>query len=119
MCREKTREKHHNWKGGVHIKKSKGKEYRFILSRDHENSHSNGYVAEHHLVMIEYMGRLLKKKEMIHHKNGDSLDNRIENLELWSKSHPSGQRIEDKIEWCEEFLRDYAPQKLKETKCTK
>ena len=28
-----------------------------------------------------------------------------------------GQRIEDKIEWCEEFLRDYAPQKLKEAKC--
>lgn len=34
-------------------------------------------------------------------------DNRIENLELWSTSHPAGQRVSDKIEWCIEFLTDY------------
>ncbi len=34
-------------------------------------------------------------------------DNRIENLELWSKAQPSGQRVEDKIKWCKEFLKEY------------
>jgi hypothetical protein len=32
---------------------------------------------------------------------------RIENLELWSKSQPSGQRVEDKILWAIEILEDY------------
>lgn len=34
-------------------------------------------------------------------------DNRIENLELWSVSHPAGQRVEDKIMWAKEFLCSY------------
>ena len=39
--------------------------------------------------------------------NGDRLDNRIENLELWTTSQPSGQRVEDKIAWAKEFLAEY------------
>lgn len=64
--------------------------------------------------MEQVLGRPLRAGENVHHINGQRDDNRPENLELWSKSQPAGQRVVDKVAWAIEFLAMYAPEQLAE-----
>lgn len=70
-------------------------------------------IMQHRFVMEQYLGRPLEPHENVHHINGVRGDNRIENLELWSTSQPSGQRVPDKVSWAKELLALYEPDALK------
>lgn len=73
----------------------------------HPNANVNGCVLQHVFIMSEHLKRPLKKSENVHHINGIRDDNRIENLELWHRGQPCGQRVEEKIDWAKKFLEEY------------
>lgn len=66
-------------------------------------------VMEHRYIMSVKLNRPLYEDEIVHHIDGNRQNNDESNLELWSKSHPPGQRVEDKIKWAKEFLKKYEP----------
>lgn len=65
---------------------------------------------EHRLVMARQLGRPLLPGEVVHHVNGDRLDNDPRNLELWNTGQPKGQRVEDKLAFAYGLLRLYVPE---------
>ena len=73
------------WKGGM-VKTGDG--YLRIYHPFHPNVKGN-HVLQHRLVMEHLLGRYLRRNEIVHHRNGNKLDNRPENLVVVSSSYHS------------------------------
>ena len=87
-----TGKDHYAWKGG-RLKTTKG--YIDIYIPGHPHARGGKYVLEHRLVMEKKLGRYLERYEIVHHKNGIKDDNRLRNLELWTKHHLGGIKDKD------------------------
>jgi len=80
MSKNRSGNLNKNWKGGFLINDG----YKYIWRPKHPNSTQHGYVCEHRLIMEKKIGRVLTKNEVVHHKDGNRLNNSIENLKmLW------------------------------------
>ena len=98
---------HPRWKGGRYIDAAG---YVCVQVQTGE------YIREHRLVMEKHLGRKLSRTELVHHINGDKKDNRIENLELhsrsshpknhWENGHDFGRKPPIGIIHCPECQRD-------------
>lgn len=86
-----------NWKGGIF---KNGKYIGERLQNNHPRIKmaSNNNILQHRLIMAEHLGRDLEPWEIVHHKNGNKHDNRIENLELLTHSnHLQVTKMQQKI----------------------
>ena len=80
-------EKNPNWKYGR--KDIRG--YINVKQPEHPNASIAGYVPEHRLIMEKYLGRYLRKSEIVHHIDGNPANNKTENLRIENRStHPKG-----------------------------
>lgn len=81
---DKTGPNNPKWKGGI-ITDGRG---RFLIySPNHPNPSMFGtHVYRYRLVVEKYIGRFLKKEEIVHHKNGNYSDDRIKNLQVMTQS---------------------------------
>lgn len=71
-------EKCPNWKGGITTYNG----YKYIYMPTHPNANHYGYVAESRLIMEKHINKLLKPEEIVHHIDGNILNNNINNLYL-------------------------------------
>ncbi|WP_328186910.1 HNH endonuclease signature motif containing protein [Marinobacter sp. OP 3.4] len=74
--------------------------YRMLLALGHPDADSKGYIREHRLVAEQKLGRRIREDEIVHHLNGDKLDNRPDNLEIMTRSeHNRHHAVEGETGW--------------------
>jgi hypothetical protein len=54
-------------------------------------------IQEHRWIMQNYLKRILKRNEIVHHKNGNKKDNRLSNLEVQTLSEHSSNFMKKRL----------------------
>ena len=62
-----------------------------------------GYIREHRLALEKRIGRYLVKGEVVHHKDGDTLNNDLNNLVLLTKKEHDRLTKEDHIRFLQQI----------------
>lgn len=79
--------------------------YAFLKSPEHPDANSRGYVREHRYVMAWHLGRALDKTEVVHHVDGNRLNNHISNLFLLKSDKEHGDLHNDLLEMSHKLIR--------------
>lgn len=75
--------------------------YIYSLAPDHPRANVRGYVLEHRLVAEHSLGRLLTECEVVHHIDGNRLNNSPDNLHVFaSQSEHSKHHVAERRESC-------------------
>jgi hypothetical protein len=96
------------WKGGITFKRNKGNyigpKYVRCPIEFINMARKDGYVMEHRLVMAIHLGRLLDRVEVVHHKDHNTRNNDIKNLELFpnNAAHKRAEGEEERARKAEE-----------------
>lgn len=91
------------WKGGVTFKRNKGNyigpKYVRCPEAFKAMARKDGYVMEHRLVMAMHLGRCLERVEVVHHRDHDTRNNSIANLELFpdNRAHKLAEAAESRL----------------------
>lgn len=117
IARDKqTGKNHHNWKGG----RCHSHGYWLLMAPGHPHASRYGYVPEHRIVVEGHLAMtdpchpaldesgVLRTDWVVHHKNGNKGDNRIENLEpLPRNKHHSWMHYRDEMERLKSILAQH------------
>lgn len=60
--------------------------YKQIYKPNNPEARDNGYAPEHRIVASKKIGRQLRDNEVVHHRDGNKLNNRPNNLQIMSRS---------------------------------
>jgi hypothetical protein len=101
--------------------------YLYILVHGHPSANKKGYVLAHRFIMEKFIGRFLKKDEVVHHIDGNMENNSIENLLLMTRGehtrlhllkYKNGHFIELICDNCKKsFKREWRNRPLNGEKC--
>lgn len=94
---EKTKRQYHKYNASMHTDEAKAKNLLHRFPNGFKDYYIKyGYICltrginanrgEHDIIIENHIKRKLNKNEVVHHKNFDRSDNRLENLELMSRS---------------------------------
>lgn len=90
-----------NWNGGRTIEKQNHTSYALVYMPEHPRSDRRGYVKEHIMIVEKALGWPLPPGAVIHHVNGDGINNELSNLMVFKdngehmKFHAKQRRIKN------------------------
>jgi len=98
-----------HWKGGRYINTRGYVVVAISLDNPYYPMSFHGRIREHRLIMARSLGRCLSGWEIVHHKNGNRQDNRLENLsiELVNEHNQITRisRLEQQVKYLKEQLK--------------
>lgn len=114
-------DKNSSWKHDEKIKKDG---YRMVRCIGHPFSQKDDYIMEHRLVAEKYLltdensvvidgKRYLSPDYVVHHKNGNKLDNRPENLEVMTKKDHVSMHSKQRPKVFDPFTHHFLPKRIK------